>query len=385
MSIIDDRTPNLDLPLPNKDNLQTDDVARVRTAFLALDTIVQSKAPASALASKADLVDGKVPSGQLPSFVDDVIEFTNLAGFPTVGETSKIYIAINDGDSPSNPSKQYRWSGSAYVLIPASPGTTDSVPEGATNKYFTDVRARAAQVPTSTLTPGLMKVGSGLISDPDGTVHVVSGGGGGTGLPAYTDSYVTPSTNGQTIFTVTGGYQPGQIDVILNGVMLFGGGDDYTASNGTSFTLTTGVLTTDLLLVRRWAYLPDANALNKMGDTMTGALNWAAPVSAASAATVNIGVLASNNVTITGTTDISSLGTYAAGAVRRVTFSNSLVLVHNATSLILPGAINITTIAGDVAEFVSLGGSNWRCTGYLRSRGDTAVLYSPELHTMFNL
>ena len=37
--------------------------------------------------------DGKVPSAQLPSYVDDVLEYTNKAGFPTTGETGKIYVA----------------------------------------------------------------------------------------------------------------------------------------------------------------------------------------------------------------------------------------------------------------------------------------------------
>lgn len=62
---------------------------------------------------KADLVDGKVPASQLPSFVDDVLEYTALANFPTTGESGKIYI-----DQTTN--KTYRWSGSAYVEISAS-------------------------------------------------------------------------------------------------------------------------------------------------------------------------------------------------------------------------------------------------------------------------
>ena len=45
------------------------------------------------LSTKADLVDGKVPSSQLPSFVDDVLEYANLASFPAEGEAGKIYVA----------------------------------------------------------------------------------------------------------------------------------------------------------------------------------------------------------------------------------------------------------------------------------------------------
>jgi hypothetical protein len=82
-------------------------------------------------------VDGKVPSTQLPSYVDDVSEFADLASFPTSGETGKIYVDISSG-------KTYRWSGSLYVEISASPGSTDAVPEGSVNLYYTDGRASAA-------------------------------------------------------------------------------------------------------------------------------------------------------------------------------------------------------------------------------------------------
>ena len=55
---------------------------------------------------------GKVPSSQLPSYVDDVIESV-LASFPEIGEAGKIYV-----DTETN--KTYRWSGSVYTEISAS-------------------------------------------------------------------------------------------------------------------------------------------------------------------------------------------------------------------------------------------------------------------------
>ena len=61
---------------------------------------------------------GKVPSSQLPSYVDDVVEATNLASFPATGETGKIYVALDTN-------KAYRWSGSAYIYITS--GAVDSV------------------------------------------------------------------------------------------------------------------------------------------------------------------------------------------------------------------------------------------------------------------
>ena len=57
--------------------------------------------------------NGKVPSSQLPSFVDDVEEYANLASFPVTGESGKIYIAIDTNLT-------YRWGGSTYVEISPS-------------------------------------------------------------------------------------------------------------------------------------------------------------------------------------------------------------------------------------------------------------------------
>jgi len=49
----------------------------------------------TSLSDKCPLVDGLVPSANLPSFVDDALEFANLAAFPVTGVSGKIYIALN--------------------------------------------------------------------------------------------------------------------------------------------------------------------------------------------------------------------------------------------------------------------------------------------------
>lgn len=61
---------------------------------------------------------GKISSNQLPSYVDDVLEFSNIASFPTTGENGKIYIDLSTN-------KVYRWSGSQYIYITS--GAVDSV------------------------------------------------------------------------------------------------------------------------------------------------------------------------------------------------------------------------------------------------------------------
>ena len=78
--------------------------------------------------------DSKVPAAYLPSYVDDVLECANLAGFPAIGETAKIYVALDNN-------KTYRWSGSAYVEISPAPDlsafATKTGVETLTNKTLT--------------------------------------------------------------------------------------------------------------------------------------------------------------------------------------------------------------------------------------------------------
>ena len=58
----------------------------------------------------ASLVDGKVPASQLPSYVDDVLEYDSKSAFPAEGEQGKIYV-----DKSTN--LTYRWSGSTYIQV----------------------------------------------------------------------------------------------------------------------------------------------------------------------------------------------------------------------------------------------------------------------------
>lgn len=115
---------------------------------LALKEDAANKGQANGYASLDG--SGKVPSAQLPSYVDDVLEFADLASFPVTGETGKIYIAL-DTD------RMYRWTGSTYQDITGFVDSvngqtgavvldTDDVAEGSTNLYYTDARAKLATV-----------------------------------------------------------------------------------------------------------------------------------------------------------------------------------------------------------------------------------------------
>ena len=93
---------------------------------------VASKGQANGVASLDG--DGKVPSSQLPSYVDDVIEAYIVSGATALSagwlsktsggsaltpETGKIYVVLSSGEYLN---KTYRWSGTTYVEISSAPG-----------------------------------------------------------------------------------------------------------------------------------------------------------------------------------------------------------------------------------------------------------------------
>ena len=130
----------------------TEDIQGVQDA---LDAFIATKAQASGLASLDE--NGKVPSEQLPSYVDDVIDvyatydksptgdLSNISLFadadhntPITGEAGKIYQNVTTGE----PGYQFRWTGTTWSLI-VSGGVvigeiTGTAYDGAKGKTTTD-------------------------------------------------------------------------------------------------------------------------------------------------------------------------------------------------------------------------------------------------------
>ena len=205
-----------------------------------MDTALGNKVNTSAIGAASGVCplgsDTKVPSINLPSYVDDVLEYANLAAFPTNGafgaytgtptgcttpvtvtadnkgtagnvtltgngvKTISVLIsdwntahagntvALTTGDGDQVPenavdvvlaggvaqlseqgkiyvaldsNKSYRTSGSAYIEVSPGPGSTDSVTEGSTNKYFHESSVR------STVLTGLSVETGGAVSAED--------------------------------------------------------------------------------------------------------------------------------------------------------------------------------------------------------------------------
>jgi hypothetical protein len=74
---------------------------------------------------------------------------------------------------------------------------------------------------------------------------------------------------------------------------------------------------------------------------------------------------------VTGTTNFAAF-TVVAGRRFTIQFDGALTMTHHASTLDLPGAANITTAAGDVAEFFATGTNTVQCVNYTKADG-TAV------------
>lgn len=120
----------------NGENLSTSDIPDLSATYVAT-TLLGANSGVATLGA-----DGKVPSSQLPSFVDDVIDAYIVSGATALSsgwlsatsggsaltpETDKIYVIVEAG---AYENKTYRWSGSTYVEISASPGAASESAAG---------------------------------------------------------------------------------------------------------------------------------------------------------------------------------------------------------------------------------------------------------------
>jgi hypothetical protein len=80
-----------------------------------------------------------------------------------------------------------------------------------------------------------------------------------------------------------------------------------------------------------------------------------------------------NAFDITGTTTITSIATQGIGSHVTLHFDGALTFTHHSTDLILPGAANITTAAGDIAVMYEYASADWRCVSYSKASGAAVV------------
>lgn len=129
--------------------------------------------------------------------------------------------------------------------------------------------------------------------------------------------------------------------------------------------------------------LATLTALAKDGSVpMTGTFKQAKGADIASA-TVLPTPSDGNYNDVTGTTTITSIATSGnIGTVIKRHFDGTLILIHDAVDLILPGGVNIPTEAGGEAEFIEYASGKWICTNYQHADGTPLLGFASEVDVL---
>ena len=169
----------LDLVSDGDHDVRTDNPHGVDKTDVGLSNVTNdAQIPTSEKGSSNGVAEldgtGKVPSGQLPSYVDDVVEYANLASFPGTGESGIIYVALDTN-------KTYRWSGSAYTEISESLALGETSATAYRGDRGKDAYDHSEETSGNPHSVSKSDVGLGNVANvdtTDGSIQLVLDGGG---------------------------------------------------------------------------------------------------------------------------------------------------------------------------------------------------------------
>jgi hypothetical protein len=225
------------------------------------------------------------------------------------------------------------------------------------------------------------------------------GTGGGTAdvITASAAPDITAYAAGQTFRFIASGANTTNVTINIDGLgakaitkagaVALAAGDIVSGAvleivyDGTRFVLSNSNVLANIATAAaaRTALTAAASGANSDITALTGItglvkLNKGADVASAAALPL---IADGNYFDVTGTVTVSSMATLGVGTQIKLHFDDALILTHNATDLILPGAANITTAAGDEAEFIEYATGDWRCVNYSRASAQ-GVNYATE-------
>jgi len=195
--------------------------------------------------------------------------------------------------------------------------------------------------------------GNDIVSTANADIDIIPHGTGDVNLGADTvqvgdndaDATITTQGTGDLILNTNNGTNAGNI-TLADGA----NGDISITPNGTGNVVLGGDL-----------------------DCNGSQIQWSQGTDVASATALAV-LTDGNYFDVTGTTTITSINTTGGvGTLIKLHFDDALTLTHHATDLILPSGANITTAAGDEAEFIEYASGDYRCTNYSKASGEAVI------------
>lgn len=243
----------------------------ITSGTLALDRI-PTITDAKIQGMSASKLTGTIPQANLPSYVDDVLEYNGQSNFPEEGETGKIYV-----DTSTN--RTYRWGGSSYVEISSSLalGTTSST---AFRGDYGNIAYQHATAKGAAFASGLYKITTNAQGHVTAATAVTKGDITALGIPGSdtnTNTTYTLTKSGSTI-TLTGsdGSKTSVTDSDTNTTYsaMKGATSSAAGSSGLVPAPAAGAATRYLRSDGTWQVPPDTNTtytLSSFGITATAA------------------------------------------------------------------------------------------------------------------
>lgn len=324
---------------------------------------------------------GKVPSAQLPSYVDDVLEgyvAEDLKKFykdsakssEYTGETGKIYVDMNNN-------KTYRWSGSTYVVISETLalGTTASTAFAGDKGLVAYNHSQAAHAPSNAeknIIVGIQKNGADLSVDASRKVNIT--------VPTKTSEltnnsgFITSSANVAsatklaTARAIDGVNFDGSAAITHFGTCSTAAGTAAKVVSLTSFTLVTGARITIKFTVTNTAASPTLN-VNGTGAKPIVYRGSAIAAGYLAANRVYEFVYDGTNYALVGDIDTNTNTTYSAGAG----------LTLSGTQFKHTNSVTAGTAKGDDSKTLVYGGTftipsvTYDAQGHITAKGTTTM------------
>lgn len=286
----------------------------------------------------------------MASQLDEHTSFFDTAGTPLVG--GSIYIGTVDLDPVANPITIYSDSGLTATL--ANPQIIDASGR-ATNKIYIPGKY-SMQVDNSSAVQAYQNLDNGV--EEGGGVSKIENVLGTNTITGEVTETITAYSDGEIYVFRTANANTGPVTVNWDSV----GAKDLVRNQDQA--LLPAQLEADQMVAAIYnSTTDDFEWANQNVKTA----HWTKGTDVASAAALDIaGAGGGNYFDITGTTTITSIGTLGAvsGTVIKLHFDGIVTITHNATDLVLPGAVNVITAANDEIEFVEYASGDWRLTNY---------------------